>query len=457
MMTYDMVIKNGRIVTAEASIHADLAINGETIAAIGQGLNGQREIDAGGKLVIPGGIDGHVHMQMKLPNGFTSADTFYTGTVAAAYGGTTAIVDFAECLPDEPMLDALARRRAEADNQVVIDYGLHMTISPTEMPKLTQVTAAYDAGCATFKLYMAYGFYLDDGQLLRALDAVGKTGGLAVVHAENWKAITALVEANIAAGNTTPPYHPLSRPEILEGEAVGRVIDIANYVDAPIHIFHVGCEDSVQRIQAARAKGLPVTGETCPQYLALTDDVYQRDGVAGALNVCAPPLRSEYDRQAMWFALANDDLQIITTDHCPFVRADKQKGIDAGNFSAIPGGVPSIELRVPLAYSMGVRGGFFSENDWVRMVSSRPAKLFGFPNKGQLAVGYDADVVIFDPDAAWTVTLDALHENCDWSPYECMELTGKVVTTLRRGTVIVENGEFVGNAGDGRYIKRSLA
>lgn len=453
---YDIVIKNGRVVTTEASFIADVAIVDEKIVAVGQGLQGHEEIDATGMLVTPGAVDVHVHMQMKLPNGFTSADTFFTGTRAAALGGTTAIVDFAECHPDEPMLDALARRRAEADPQVVIDYGLHMTISPNEMAKLEQVQAAYDAGCATFKLYMAYGFYLDDGQLLQALQAVRSVGGLPVVHAENWKVITTLIAQNIAKGNTEPLWHPRSRPPIMEGEAVGRVIDMARCVGVPVHIFHVGCADAIERIVDARAKGQAVTGETCPQYLMLTEEAYQREGIDGALPVCAPPLRSEYHREQTWDALRTDALQIVTTDHCPFVRDDKQRGLDANDFSQIPGGVPSIEVRFPLLYSYGVRMGLFSENRWVEMACTRPAQMFGFQNKGVIAAGYDADIVVFDPDETWTISEDTLHENCDWTPYAGVDMVGRVRHTLARGRVLVRDGEFIGEQGSGQYVVRRL-
>ena len=247
---YDLVIKNGTVVTATDTFSADIAVDGEQIAAIGRNLTGTNEIDATGKLVIPGGVDIHVHMQMPLPTGVTSADTFFTGTRAAALGGTTAIVDFVDPQPDQALLDALAARRALADPQVAIDYGLHMTLGPSEIAKLDQVADAYAAGCGTFKLYMAYGFRLDDGELLQAFQAIRDAGGLPVVHAENWDVICALVEQNIRAGRTTPHWHPRSRPALLEGEAVGRVIDIATYVGIPLHIFHVSCEAAMQRIAA---------------------------------------------------------------------------------------------------------------------------------------------------------------------------------------------------------------
>ncbi len=453
---YDLVIKNGRVVNADASFDADVAINGETIAAIGKDLAGTREIDATGKLVTPGAIDGHVHMQMTLPGGPTSTDTFFTGTRSAAFGGTTTIIDFAECRRRESMADSLARRRAEADPQVVVDYALHMTVGPTEINKLDQIAGLINDGCVSFKLYMAYGFYLDDGQLLQAMQKIAQGGGMAVIHAENWPAIQALVADNLANGNTSPVYHAASRPIALEAEAAARAIELATYARMPLHVFHVGSDDVVDRIAAARAKGLPVTAETCPQYLLLTEDLYSRSGVDGALPVCAPPLRSEYHRQKMWEALATDRLQIVATDHCPFTIAEKQRGINANDFTKIPGGIPSVELRYPLLYSFGVDDDLFTENQWVQMCCSRPAHIFGLKNKGVIAPGYDADIVIFDGDTEWLIEPDTLHDASDWTPYNGTRMGGRVISTFVRGKPVVQDGEFVGAQGSGQYVKRAL-
>ncbi|HEX6384289.1 MAG TPA: dihydropyrimidinase, partial [Anaerolineae bacterium] len=401
-MDYDLVVKNGTVVTAEATYRADVAVQGERIAAIGENLSGARELDAAGKLVTPGAVDIHVHMQMPLPSGVVSADTFYTGTRAAAFGGTTTIVDFVAPEPDQSLMAALAARRAEADGQVVIDYGLHMTIGPAEIAKLNEVPAVFNAGCTSFKLYMAYGFRLDDGQLLQALAAVAGVGGLPVVHAENWDVICTLVAGNVAAGRTEPRWHPRSRPAIMEGEAAGRVIDLATLAGTPLHIFHVSCAETVERIAAARARGLPVTGETCPQYLLLTDALYERPDIAGALPVCAPPLRRESDQQRLWQALARDELQLVATDHCPFTSADKALG--RHDFSLIPGGVPSIEMRFAAMYACGVRPGHLSLNRWVDLCCTTPARLLGLAGKGTITVGSDADLVIFDPDLQITLS-----------------------------------------------------
>ncbi len=454
-MKFDLVVKGGTVVTAEASYPADVGIIGERIAAVGESLEGDRNIDARGKLVTPGAVDIHVHMQMPLTEGVVSADDFFSGTRAAAHGGTTTIVDFVAPLPGQGLVDAIVDRRAEADPCVAIDYSLHMTIGPSEIDKLDQLPEAFAAGCTSFKMYMAYGFRLNDGQLLRALEAVRDCGGVPVVHAENWDVICALIDRNVAAGRTTPPWHPRSRPPALEAEAVGRVIDIAAFVGTPVHIFHVSCEAAVERIAWARAGGLRVTGETCPQYLFLTQEAYDAPGVEGALPVCAPPLRTERDQNALWTALAKGDLQLVTTDHCPFTRADKARG--AEDFSKIPGGVPSIEMRFPAIYSAGVRGGLLTVNQWVDLCCTTPAQLVGLTSKGQIAVGFDADMVVFDPAAHKVLSLDALHEKVDWTPYTGMEIHGWPSATIRRGDVIVEADSFKAEPGSGRFILRTGA
>lgn len=449
-MEFDLILKNGVIVTSARVFTADIGIRGERIAAIGENLSGGRAIDASGKYVIPGGVDIHVHMQMPLGPGVISADTFFTGTRAAALGGTTTLIDFVEPKADEGLIEALAARRAEADPQVVIDYGLHMTLGPTEIAKLGQVPQAFAAGCTSFKLYMAYGLRLDDGQLLQALEAVRQVGGQPVIHAENWDVICALIARNLAAGRTTPHWHPRSRPAPLEGEAAGRAIDIAAFAGVPLHIFHVSCAAVVQRIRAARAAGLPITGETCPQYLFLSQDAYDAPGVEGTLPVCSPPLRPQSDQEALWRALADGDLQLVTTDHCPFDRVTKARGL--GDFSQIPGGVPSVEMRLAGMFE-GVRRGHFSLNRWVELCCTAPARLMGLERKGDIAPDLDADLVIFDPNRRVTLSTGFLHENVDWTPYDGLELSGWPETVLSRGEVVVEKGEFRGTAGRGRFLR----
>jgi len=453
-MSFDLVLKNGTIITTEASYRADIGIQGKQIAAIGQNLAGKKEIDASGKLVTPGAIDVHVHHQMTLPGDITTSDTFFTGTRAAAFGGTTTIIDFVAAEPEESLLDALAARRAEADEQVVIDYGLHMTITPPDIEKLDQMAAVVEAGCPSFKFYMAYGFRLKDGELLQALQAVARNQGMPIVHAENWDVICTLIEQNLAAGRTQPRWHPRSRPPLMEGEAAGRAIDMARLAGTPLYIFHVSCADVVERIADARRRGLPIFGETCPQYLLLTDDLYNRSGVAGAQPVCAPPLRNTRHQTRLWEALSHNELQVVSTDHCPFTSADKARGLQ--DFSQIPGGVPSIEGRFSMLYTYGVRAGHFPISRWVDLCCTTPARLFGLQKKGTIAVGYDADLVVFDPEQQFELSTETLHENVDWTPYEGVEVTGWPAVTISRGKVLVENGQFHATAGQGRFVKRSL-
>ncbi len=449
---YDIVIKNGTIVTAYDTVDADIAIDGEKIAAIGHNLGGSQVIDAAGKLVTPGAVDIHVHLEMPIGR-FTSTDDFFTGTRAAAFGGTTCIVDFVERQPNESMVEAIAARRALADPKTVIDYSLHMTLGPNEIPILEQVPDAYAAGCTSFKLYMAYGLRLNDGELLKALTAVSRTSGIPVVHAENWDIITTLIAQNLKAKHTSPHWHPRSRPPEMEAEATSRVIDIATMVGTPIHIFHVSCNATVQRIAGARRRGLPVTGETCPQYLFQTWDAYDAPGVDGALPVCSPPIRSQEEQDALWQALARGDLQIITTDHCPFTREEKAVGLS--DYSQIPGGVPSIEMRFSGIYHKGVRTGLLTPNQWVDLCCTTPAKTVGLTNKGHLGIGYDADIVIFDPDKQFMITPDSLHEVSGWTLYNGLTLHGWPCTTFSRGKIIVDNQQFLGSPGQGQFVKRT--
>lgn len=453
-MTYDLVITNGTIVTADATYTADIGLRGERIAAIGEGLSGAREIDAAGKLVTPGAVDVHVHLSLNLGGGLVSCDDWFTGTRAAACGGTTTIIDFVHPEAGETLVQAYDLRRAEADPQTTIDYALHMALGPAQIPQLGDLPHLVERGITTFKLYLAYGYCLKDGELLQALEAIRDVGGLPVVHAENWDVITTLIRRNLVAGRTEPRWHPRSRPAPLEAEAAGRVIDLAAWVGVPVHIFHIGCREVVARVAAARARGLPVYGETCPQYLLLTDAAYDAPGVAGALPVCAPPLRTETDQDVLWAALAQDALQLVTTDHCPFTTEQKARGLH--DFSRIPGGVPSIEARFPLLYSYGVRAGHISLNRWVDVCCTTPARLHHLERKGTIAVGYDADIVIFDPDQQVTLSTETLHENVDWTPYAGLTVQGWPSVTLQRGAVLVDNGAFVAKAGQGRYVVRKI-
>lgn len=448
-MEFDIVVKNGTIVTRSATYKADIGIKGDRISAIGEDLSGKKVIDATDKLVTPGALDTHVHLEMPIGK-YTSTDDFYTGTKAAAVGGTTTFIDFVEPKPEQNMVSALGDRKALADNKSIIDFGFHMTIGPNEIGKLDQVESAYQAGCRSFKIYMAYGLKLNDGEILQAIEAIGEAGGLPVVHAENWDVIQTLIDKNIKAGNTSPHFHPRSRPAIMEAEATGRVVDIATYLGVPVHIFHVSCPEAAERIIDARMKGLPVTGETCPQYLFLTHDEYDKDGVKGALPVCSPPIRGKDAQDGLWEMIARDGLHTISTDHCPFTCAEKKTGL--GSFNTIPGGVPSIEMRFPAMYSKGVRDGLISLNQWVDLCCAAPAELFGLEKKGDIQVGKDADIVIFDPERKFKVTAENLEECADWTPYEGLEITGWPEMTISRGEIIAEDGKVVCDKGRGKFL-----
>lgn len=454
-MNLDLVIRNGRLITPGGVYPADVGIVGERIAALGQSLRGETEIDAAGCYVLPGAVDPHVHLQM--PSGdYVSADDFASGTVAAACGGTTTVIDFAEPAEGETFVSSLAARRAEADGRAVVDYSLHMTIPtwhaahPESLDELPDVVAA---GVSSFKLYTAYeGFYLDDVQLYTALKAVASVDGLPIVHSENGPLCEHLRAQAVAAGRTAPRYHALTRPPRQEAEAVSRVIDLAALAESRVYIVHVSCAEAAARLATARMQGAPVFGETCPQYLVLTADAL--DGPGGERFICAPPLRRHADQAALWAALSGGVLDTLATDHCPFTATEKA---GHASFTTIPGGLPSIEARLSLAYTRGVRAGHLTPERWVEVCCTAPARLFGLPRKGRLAPGCDADLVVFDPQAEVTLSPDALHEDVSWTPYDGIKLWGWPRHVLSRGKVVARDGAFVGQPGWGRFIPHSRA
>ena len=479
---YDTVIRDGALITPEGAIQADLGIAGEFIAAIGQGLEGARTLDAAGKLVIPGAIDPHVHLEM--PAGpVRSSDDWVTGTIAAACGGTTTVIDFVETeIPGrgpEPsrsafqLREALAARRAQADGRAVVDYGLNMTLLDAEPATGAEIPGIISAGCPSFKTYMTYSFKLTDEVLVAAMAAVGKAGGMVMVHAENDAGIAYMRQQLVAAGHTEPRYHPVSRPAGMEVEAIERALALAEVAGCPIYIVHISTARGAAAVAAARGRGQAAYGETCPQYLLLTEEEYWRPGFEGAKFVCSPPLRTAGDNVALWEYLDADDLQTVGTDHCPFFFEAKNSpetgGKDLGcaggaypPFTRIPGGMPGIESRLSLLYSFGVREGRLSLERWVDACSSDPARIFGlYPRKGALAIGSDADIVIFDPERAVTISRqdggdDAirLHEHCDYTPYEGFRVHGWPELTMLRGRVIAEGGRFIGGAGGGQFLAR---
>ena len=451
---YDCTIVGGQIITPNGPVMADLALADGSIAAIGHGLTAERVIDATGCYLLPGGVDPHVHLQLAL-GGLVSTDSFASGTIAAACGGTTTIIDFADPQPGQTMADALAARRSEADGQVAVDYGLHMTI-PTwhaqSAQRLAEVPALVEAGCASFKLYQAYArMELDDTALYRAMAAVAKAGGSVVLHSETGPLLDHLRGEAVAAGHTGAIWHERTRPARLEATAIQRAAEIAHLTGCPVHIFHVGCAEGVAEIVTARARGIAISGESCPHYLLLTADEHL-GGADGNLYICAPPLRSAADQTALWRALADGGLNLISTDHCPWTRAEKNQR----SFAQVPGGVPGIEARLSLLHHFGVSAGHFSLAQWVELCATAPARLMGLARKGSLLPGYDADLVIFDPRREKTISTDTLHEAADWTPYAGMTVTGWPRTVLLRGRAIVEDEEYVGTPGDGRFTKRNV-
>jgi len=453
---HDLVIHNGKLISSTQILEMDLAIDGEKITAIGQGLSGRRDVDASGKYVIPGGIDPHVHLEM--PVGATcSSDDWFTGTRAAACGGTTTVIDFVEPGRNESLVQALNARRGLAQRKAVIDFGLHMTIIKDDAQTLLEITTLCTDGCTSFKTYLTYeGFCLSDPAFLNVLCKVKKAGGIVLVHAENDAIIRHLQLQYREEKKTAPKYHADTRPPIAEGEAIQRSLALAEVAGARLYVVHTSTALGVEAIRGARKRGVAAYGETCPQYLLLTDRELSRPGFDGAKFVCSPPLRSQPDNERLWEALRDDDLQTVGTDHCPFFFKG-QKDLGKNNFMDIPGGLPGIESRLALIHHYGVRAGRISLNRWVQICCTNPARLFGlYPRKGALEIGADADLVLFDPDTEVTLKKSILHEQVDYTPYEGFHLRGYPVMTILRGRVIVKNGEFSGAPGDGRYLSRQL-
>lgn len=448
----DCAIKNGTIVTAERIVKADIGIQGEKVAAIEPGLKGDKIIDASGLYVFPGFIDPHVHLLMAIGD-LISSDDFTTGTIAAACGGTTTVIDFTENYRGDDLLEGVKTRRAQADGKVAVDYSLHLTLADATDKTLEQLSLLAQEGYASAKLYTTYeGLRLQDGEILRLLAATRDCGVLPMIHTENNDAIAYLTAELLRQGKTAPKYHPMSRPPLVEAEAANRVTILAQLVNAPLYIAHLTCRETLERVQAARQRGQKVYAETCPQYLLLSQDDYERPGFEGAKFVLSPPLRDKSNWGVLWSALADGALQVVATDHCPwYYETQKVRGRDS--FAKIPNGAPGIETRVPLLFSEGVGKGRLSLQRFVEVCATAPARLFGlYPRKGTIAVGSDADLVIYDPDKEVTLSYKTLHQRVDYCPYEGRVVRGYPRTVLLRGQVIVEDGHFIGYAGQGQFI-----
>jgi dihydropyrimidinase len=453
-----LLIKNGLVVTATDFYTGDVFIEEDTITAVGLGLpmKADRVIDAADRYVIPGGIDCHTHLDMPF-GGTTSADDFESGTIAAAFGGTTSIIDFAIQYRGQTLHGAWETWMKKADGRAAVDYGFHMIMTEVDDQIEQEMDALVRQGVTSFKLFMAYPgvFMLDDASIFRAMMRTGKNGGTICMHAENGGVIDVLVQKALAEGKTAPKYHALTRPARAEGEATHRAIALAEIADVPVYIVHLSAAEALEIVTEARDRGLPAFAETCPQYLFLSYDNYEEPGFNGAKYVMSPPLRPRHTQDRLWRGLAFNDLQAISTDHCPFCMKE-QKALGEHDFSKIPNGAPGIETRMSLVYDGGVRPGRISLNRWVELTSTSPARIFGlFPRKGTIAPGSDADIVIFNPAKKQTLSVKTLHMKVDYNPYEGREVYGVSETVISRGKVIVENGRFTGRAGAGSFIKRN--
>jgi len=454
------LIKNGRIVTAVDDYAADILIENEKISVIGANLTMEADItiDAKDRLVIPGGIDAHTHMDMPF-GGTTSADDFETGTKAAAHGGTTTIIDFAIQNKGDTIINALDLWHAKAQGKTAIDYAFHMIVTDMPRERLVDMKRLIDdEGVTSFKMFMAYPGVLlvDDATIFRGMSYAAEHGGLICMHAENGMVINEIVEKALAAGHTAPKYHALTRPTLAEAEGANRAIALAEMAGSPVYIVHLSCYDALKKVQEARDAGIPAFAETCPQYLFLDYSYMEGEGFEGAKYVMTPPLRDKSNQGKLWTGIAMNDLQVISTDHCPFCFKD-QKQLGRDDFSKIPNGGPGVETRMSLIYNGGVVAGRINVNRFVEITSTAPAKIFGlFPRKGTIAVGSDADIVIFNPEKKMTLSAKTHHMNVDYNCYEGMEVQGVTESVLSRGKVIIDKQKYVGQAGDGKFQKRSL-
>ncbi len=458
-MEFDLVIANGAVVTAEETRRADVGIVAERIAAIDANLPREgagRILDATGKYVIPGGVDVHTHLDMPV-DGTSSSDDFETGTRAAAFGGTTTIIDFATQSRGQTLQRAVKSWRQKAAGRAVIDYGFHCAVTDLNDSVLAEMDDLVAEGITSFKVYMAYPgrLMLDDAAIFRVLQRSALNGSHVCIHAEDASAIDALVRQMLTQGHTEPRYHALTRPPATEADAVARAIVLAAKAGAPLYVVHLSCREALEQVAAAQARGLPVCGETCPHYLFLSRELYKQGGFEAAKYVLTPPLRGKADQESLWEGLRRGMLQAVSTDHCPFnYRGQKDRG--RGDFTRIPNGGPGIEHRLSLILTGGVLAGRFNENRFVDLVATAPAKLFGlYPRKGTLALGSDADLVIFDPRREHTISARTHHMRVDYSMYEGMRVRGVAEVVIARGQVIVEGDKFLGKPGAGRFLKRS--
>jgi dihydropyrimidinase len=458
------LIRGGLVISATAEVTADVLVDGETVAALlapgsaaGAAVaeHADTVIDAAGCYVIPGGVDAHTHMEMPF-GGTYASDTFETGTRAAAWGGTTTIVDFAIQSVGSSLREGLDAWHAKAEGDCAIDYAFHMIISDVTEQTMKEMDVLVGEGVTSFKMFMAYPgvFYSDDAKILRAMQQGAANGALTMMHAENGIAIDLLVAQALARGQTDPRYHGDVRHALLEAEATHRAIQLARVAGSPLYVVHVSAQEAVAELAAARDQGLPVFAETCPQYLFLSTDNLAEPGFEGAKYVCSTPLRPKEHQAALWRALRTDDLSVVSTDHCPFCFKG-QKDMGKGDFSKIPNGMPGVENRMDLLHQ-AVVDGHISRRRWVELAATAPARMFGLhPRKGTITPGADADIVVYDPTAEQVLSAETHHMAVDYSAYEGKKVTGRARTVLSRGEVVVDRGTYHGRAGRGRYLTRS--
>ena len=463
------LITNGLVVTAAESMNADVLIEGRRVAAVldpastaALGVAADRVIDAGGRIVAPGGVDVHTHMELPFGGTF-AADTFETGTRAAAWGGTTTIIDFAVQTKGESAMDGFEKWMAKAEGECAVDYGFHMITGDINEQTLKEMDMLVDEGVTSFKMFMAYPgvFYSTDGEIVLAMQKAAENGSVIAMHAENGIAIDVFVQQALQRGETDPIYHGLVRRSALEGEATHRAVRLAEVTGAMVYIVHLSALEALEQVTWARDEGRMVFAETCPQYLFLDlDDL--GNGFEGAKYVCSPPLRDRMEghQERLWRGLQTNDLQVVSTDHCPFCMNDHhtfgtQKQLGKDNFTLIPNGLPGVENRMELIFDGGVSAGRIDLNRFVEITAAAPAKMFGlYPQKGTIAVGSDADIVIIDPNRTHTISAETHHMDVDYSAYEGREATGKIETVLSKGKVIIEDGRYHGRKGDGEYLRR---
>lgn len=451
-----ILIKNGRIITAEQDYQSDVYIEKDKITTIGTNLTVKADetIDAAGKYVIPGGIDVHTHMDMPF-GGTVSSDDFETGTRAAAFGGTTCLIDFAIQSKGQKMREALDIWWKKGEKSTV-DFSLHMIITDLPEAHLEDMNEMVREGVSSFKLFMAYPNVLmvDDATIFRAMRQTGDNGALVCMHAENGGVIDLLVQKALAEGKTAPIYHALTRPTTAEAEATNRAIALAQMAGAPVYIVHLSCAEALEKVAEARDRGIPAFAETCPQYLLLSIEDLERPNFEGAKYVFTPPLREKWHQEKLWDGLRKNTLQVVSTDHCPFCFKE-QKELGRDSFAKIPNGGPGVEHRLQLIHHHGVNEKRISLNRWVEIVATAPAKMFGlFPRKGTIAVGSDADVVIWDPKKEYLISAKTHHMRVDYSMFEGFKVRGNAETVISNGKVIVKNDTWLSKAGAGRFIKR---